>query len=63
MYTATLTGFLVLFYQVVTFYLYLALGTFFLPRWVARVFGARKNKSIPVLLTISYLSLIKSKKA
>ena len=38
--TATLTSFLVLLYRVVTFYLYLALGTFFLPRWVARVFGA-----------------------
>ena len=38
--TATLTSFLVLLYRAVTFYLYLGLGTFFLPRWVARVFGA-----------------------
>ena len=43
MYTATLTSFLVLLYRVVTFYLYLALGTFFLPRWVTRVFGTRGN--------------------
>ena len=37
--TATLTSFLVLLYRVVTYYLYLVLGSIFLPRWVARVFG------------------------
>jgi uncharacterized protein (TIRG00374 family) len=36
--TATLTSFMVLLYRVVTYYLYLILGTIFLPRWVARVF-------------------------
>jgi uncharacterized protein (TIRG00374 family) len=36
--TATLTSFMVLLYRVVTYYLYLVLGSFFLPRWVARVF-------------------------
>ena len=42
--TATMTSFLVLLYRIVTFYLYLALGTVFLPRWVARVFGPGKLK-------------------
>ena len=37
--TATLTSFMVLLYRVVTYYLYLVLGTIFLPRWVARVFA------------------------
>ena len=36
--TATLTSFLVLLYRVVTYYLYLVLGSLFLPRWVTRVF-------------------------
>jgi len=36
--TATLTSFMVLLYRVVTYYLYLVLGSIFLPRWVARVF-------------------------
>ncbi len=39
--TATLTGFVVLLYRVVTYYLYLVLGSFFLPRWVGRVFGGK----------------------
>jgi uncharacterized membrane protein YbhN (UPF0104 family) len=30
----------VLLYRIVTYYFYLALGTVFLPRWAARVFGA-----------------------
>ncbi|MBF9223690.1 lysylphosphatidylglycerol synthase transmembrane domain-containing protein [Hymenobacter ruricola] len=39
--TATMTGFLVFLYRIVTYYLYLVLGLIFLPRWVARVFGKR----------------------
>ena len=39
--TATMTSFLVLLYRIVTYYLYLALGLVFLPRWVARVFGRK----------------------
>jgi len=39
--TATLTSFMVLLYRVLTYYLYLVLGTIFLPRWVARVFVKR----------------------
>ncbi|GAB2529226.1 lysylphosphatidylglycerol synthase transmembrane domain-containing protein [Rufibacter soli] len=34
------TTVIVLMYRVVTYYLYLILGSFFLPRWVLRVFGA-----------------------
>ena len=41
--TATLTSFMVLLYRVVTYYLYLVLGTVFLPRWVARVFSRVKS--------------------
>ena len=37
--TATMTSFMVLLYRIVTYYFYLALGTVFLPRWAARVFG------------------------
>jgi len=37
--TATMTNFVILFYRIVTYYLYLVLGAIFLPRWVARVFG------------------------
>jgi uncharacterized membrane protein YbhN (UPF0104 family) len=37
--TATMTSFMVLLYRIVTYYFYLALGTLFLPRWAARVFG------------------------
>jgi len=40
--TAAMTGFLVLLYRVVTYYLYLGLGAAYLPRWVARVFGKPK---------------------
>ncbi|GAA4350478.1 lysylphosphatidylglycerol synthase transmembrane domain-containing protein [Hymenobacter saemangeumensis] len=39
--TATLTSFMVLLYRVVTYYLYLVLGSIFLPRWVSRVFSRR----------------------
>lgn len=39
--TATLTSFLVFLYRIVTYYLYLVLGSVFLPRWVARVFGRK----------------------
>ena len=39
--TATLTSFMVLLYRVVTYYLYLVLGSVFLPRWVGRVFAKR----------------------
>jgi len=37
--TATMTSFMILLYRIVTYYFYLALGTVFLPRWAARVFG------------------------
>lgn len=37
--TATMTSFMVLLYRIVTYYFYLILGTVFLPRWAARVFG------------------------
>ncbi|MCB2406931.1 lysylphosphatidylglycerol synthase transmembrane domain-containing protein [Hymenobacter lucidus] len=37
--TPTMTNFVVLLYRIVTYYLYLVLGAFFLPRWVARVFS------------------------
>lgn len=37
--TRTMTNFIVLLYRIVTYYLYLVLGSIFLPRWVARVFG------------------------
>ncbi|MGI4862514.1 MAG: lysylphosphatidylglycerol synthase transmembrane domain-containing protein [Janthinobacterium lividum] len=40
--TATMTSFMVLLYRIVTYYFYLVLGTLFLPRWAARVFGVRK---------------------
>ncbi|RZL02516.1 MAG: flippase-like domain-containing protein [Hymenobacter sp.] len=40
--TATMTSFMVLLYRIVTYYFYLVLGTVFLPRWAARVFGVRK---------------------
>jgi len=40
--TATMTSFMVLLYRIVTYYFYLILGTLFLPRWAARVFGGRK---------------------
>ncbi|GAA3956695.1 lysylphosphatidylglycerol synthase transmembrane domain-containing protein [Hymenobacter antarcticus] len=43
--TATLTSFMVLLYRVVTYYLYLVLGSVFLPRWVARVFAKRPAAS------------------
>ncbi|WP_066624040.1 hypothetical protein [Rufibacter roseus] len=33
------TTVIVLLYRVVTYYLYLILGSIFLPRWVLRVFG------------------------
>ena len=46
--TATMTSFLVFLYRIVTFYLYLALGTVFLPRWVARVFTTRSRSQAPV---------------
>ena len=46
--TATLTSFIVLLYRVVTYYLYLVLGTVFLPRWVARVFKPALAKSSTV---------------
>ncbi|AMR27625.1 hypothetical protein A0257_11310 [Hymenobacter psoromatis] len=36
--SAAMTSFLVLFYRIVTYYFYLALGALFLPRWAARVF-------------------------
>ena len=40
--TATMTSFMVLLYRIVTYYFYLVLGTVFLPRWAARVFGGRR---------------------
>ena len=41
--TAAMTSFMVLLYRIVTYYFYLALGTLFLPRWAARVFGTRRH--------------------
>ncbi len=35
--TDTMVNFIVFLYRIVTFYLYLVLGSYFLPRWVARV--------------------------
>ncbi|WP_310393867.1 lysylphosphatidylglycerol synthase transmembrane domain-containing protein [Hymenobacter sp.] len=46
--TATMTSFMVLLYRVVTYYLYLLLGSIFLPRWVARVFIKRPAKAATV---------------
>lgn len=46
--TATMTSFLVLLYRIVTYYLYLALGMVFLPRWVTRVFGPDRAKAVTV---------------
>jgi len=43
--TATMTSFMVLLYRIVTYYFYLVLGTVFLPRWAARVFGRSKPTS------------------
>jgi glycosyltransferase 2 family protein len=41
--TPSLLVMILLFYRIVTYYLYLVLGSVFLPRWMARVFGARKE--------------------
>ena len=37
--STTMVNFIVFLYRIVTFYLYLVLGSYFLPRWVARVVG------------------------
>ncbi len=37
--TDTMVSFIVFLYRIVTFYLYLVLGSYFLPRWIARVMG------------------------
>lgn len=44
--TPTMTNFMVLLYRLVTYYLYLVLGAIFLPRWIARIFGAQKAKAV-----------------
>ncbi len=41
----TMVNFIVLLYRIVTYYLYLLLGSFFLPRWVRRVFGPGQTVS------------------
>ena len=38
-YLGSFTAIIVLLYRIVTYYLYLILGSFFLPRWVKRVFS------------------------
>lgn len=47
--TPSLLVLILLFYRIVTYYLYLILGSFFLPRWVARVF--KNKKEIPQTIT------------
>ncbi|WP_400193385.1 lysylphosphatidylglycerol synthase transmembrane domain-containing protein [Hymenobacter sp. B81] len=42
----TMTNFILLLYRIVTYYLYLVLGTIFLPRWVGRVFGKKAVKEV-----------------
>ncbi|OON66708.1 YbhN family protein [Hymenobacter sp. CRA2] len=42
----TMTNFILLLYRIVTYYLYLVLGTIFLPRWVGRVFGKQAVKEV-----------------
>jgi glycosyltransferase 2 family protein len=44
--SATMTNFILLLYRIVTYYLYLVLGTIFLPRWVGRVFGKQAVKEV-----------------
>ncbi|RAK68398.1 lysylphosphatidylglycerol synthase transmembrane domain-containing protein [Hymenobacter edaphi] len=44
--SATVTNFILLLYRIVTYYLYLVLGTIFLPRWVGRVFGKQAVKEV-----------------
>ena len=41
--TPSLLVMILLFYRIVTYYLYLVLGSVFLPRWIARVFSAKKE--------------------
>jgi uncharacterized protein (TIRG00374 family) len=41
--TPSLLVLILLFYRIVTYYLYLVLGSIFLPRWVARVFASKKE--------------------
>jgi uncharacterized protein (TIRG00374 family) len=41
--TPSLMVLILLFYRIVTYYLYLVLGSVFLPRWVARVFAPKKE--------------------
>jgi glycosyltransferase 2 family protein len=41
--TPSLLVMILLFYRIVTYYLYLVLGSIFLPRWIARVFSAKKE--------------------
>jgi uncharacterized protein (TIRG00374 family) len=40
---------ILLFYRIVTYYLYLILGSLFLPRWVARVFRSHKTEEPEVI--------------
>jgi len=49
--TPSLLVLILLFYRIVTYYLYLVLGSFFLPRWVARVFGSKKAAELEQVST------------
>jgi len=49
--TPSLLVLILLFYRVATYYLYLVLGSVFLPRWVARVFGSKKETELKEVST------------
>ncbi|KUG08245.1 lysylphosphatidylglycerol synthase transmembrane domain-containing protein [Solirubrum puertoriconensis] len=44
--SATMTNFILLLYRIATYYLYLVLGSIFLPRWVGRVFGRKVAEEV-----------------
>ena len=48
-YLGALTTFTVLLYRIVTHYLYLVLGSIFLPRWIKRVYGAKEEETVEEL--------------
>ena len=43
---------ILLFYRIVTYYLYLVLGSVFLPRWIARVFRGKKEEDVEKVSTL-----------
>ena len=43
---------ILLFYRIVTYYLYLVLGSIFLPRWIARVFRGKKEEEVEKVSTL-----------